>query len=160
MIETSAPTQRSRARVKNWPTQLNPSRLPKHIHREQNHLRLHRVFVTRERLHQVIRNGINQQKTGEKKCARFVASDRQAKAYKSECCRKQKRYVPCNLQIVSRDDVQLRRSDPEISRPFQAVEKKCSWMLVNKFLHLLLLFFHETYFPEFLKSAHCLGIVA
>ena len=59
-----------------------------------------------------------------------------------------------NPQIVSRDDVDLRRADPEIAGALQAEEKKSSGVITNKLFYFSLLFLHETHFPKLLKSAH------
>src|SRR5712691_8336771 len=119
MIERRAPTGRLRVLVKNRPAKLNSSRLPKDIHREQNHLRFHRVLVTREGLHHVIRNGIYQKKAGEKKRPGLALADRKPKANKTEYCGNEKCHVTSNPQIVSGDDIYLWRPDPKISRTFE-----------------------------------------
>src|SRR5207248_9315541 len=154
MIGRSAPTRRLRVLVRKWREKLNSSRFPKDIDGEQNHFGLDRVLVAREWLHHVIRNGINQQKADEEKRPGLALADRQPKPGKRKYCWKQKCHVASNPQIVSRDDVDLRRADPEIAGALQAEEKKSSGVITNKLFYFSLLFLHETHFPKLLKSAH------
>src|ERR1700692_4782174 len=63
-------------------------------------------------------------------------------------------------QVISANDVGLRRSDPEVQNAVESKSQKLSGMFPNKLTELLLLFFHETDFSQLPKSADGLGIVA
>src|ERR1700730_5450842 len=112
------------------------------------------MLVAWEGIHQVIGKRIDQQTAGKKKSSRLSVSQSQPQPGESKCGRKKKSDVASDHQVVSCNNVRLRRSDPEVKDAFQGKAEKPLGMFPDEFADLVLFFLHETNFAQLLKSAH------
>src|SRR5437868_5792069 len=117
------------------------------------------MFVTGEGIHEIVRKRIDQQKAGEEKASPLSISQRQPQRGKGCGSGKKKSNMAGNHQIVSRNNIGLGRSDPEVDNVIHREANKSARTFPDELAHLLLFFLHEANFAEFLKSFHGFGIV-
>src|ERR1700693_495554 len=104
------------------------------------------MLVAGKGIHQVIRQRVDDQKAGEQERSSYPISNAEPQSAKSQDRWNKKADMPGKAQVVSRDDVGLRRGNPKVHSAFQAEADEQPWMFSDKLPDLLLLFFHETHF--------------
>src|ERR1700690_1238365 len=139
---------------------LHTANFPEQKHGEQNHLRLDGMFIAGKGIYQEIRQGINQQKAGQQKPSLLVIPQGEPQTREGKGRWKNEHEMTGDHQVISGNNVFLRRSDPEVKNAFERKGEKLSRVGLDEFAELLLLLVHESDFAQLLKSAHSVGIVA